>query len=156
MRLAPRAVICGPSGRPDRVAGATDGDGGDPAGHRKLADRPRARLRHVTILDKACALSETQVGAVFRLEGEAFDAVAWRGVGPEYAELLSERGAGRHHGPGRRRGRLARAGEGLRAVHHRAPGVSRRRAAACLARHVEAAPRGLIGAVACIDLSGAG
>ena len=44
-----------------------------------------------TILDKACALSEAQLGAVFRLEGETFDAAAWRGVGPEFAELLRTR-----------------------------------------------------------------
>jgi signal transduction histidine kinase len=44
-----------------------------------------------TILDKACALSEAQLGAVFRLEGETFDAAAWRGVGREFAELLGTR-----------------------------------------------------------------
>jgi GAF domain-containing protein/HAMP domain-containing protein len=44
-----------------------------------------------TILDKACALSEAQLGAVFRLEGEVFDAVAWRGVRPEFAALLETR-----------------------------------------------------------------
>jgi signal transduction histidine kinase len=44
-----------------------------------------------TILDKACALSEAQLGAVFRLEGEAFEAAAWRGVGPGFAELLRSR-----------------------------------------------------------------
>ncbi len=44
-----------------------------------------------TILDKACALSESQLGAVFRLEGETFDAAAWRGVGPVFAELLRTR-----------------------------------------------------------------
>ncbi len=34
------------------------------------------------ILDKACALSDAQLGAVFRLagDGETFDAAAWRGV----------------------------------------------------------------------------
>jgi GAF domain-containing protein/HAMP domain-containing protein len=44
-----------------------------------------------TILDKACALSEAQLGAVFRLEGDTFDAAAWRGVGREFAELLRTR-----------------------------------------------------------------
>ena len=43
------------------------------------------------ILDKACALSDAQLGAVFRLEGETFDAAAWRGVGREFAELLRTR-----------------------------------------------------------------
>jgi signal transduction histidine kinase len=44
-----------------------------------------------TILDKACALSEAQLGAVFRLEGDTFEAAAWRGVGREFAELLRTR-----------------------------------------------------------------
>jgi signal transduction histidine kinase len=44
-----------------------------------------------TILDKACALSDAQLGAVFQLEGETFDATAWRGVGKEFAELLRTR-----------------------------------------------------------------
>jgi two-component system, NtrC family, sensor kinase len=43
------------------------------------------------ILDKACALSDAQLGAVFRLEGERFDAAAWRGVRKEFAELLRTR-----------------------------------------------------------------
>jgi two-component system, NtrC family, sensor kinase len=44
-----------------------------------------------TILDKACSLSEAQLGAVFRFEGETFDAAAWRGVGREFADLLRTR-----------------------------------------------------------------
>ena len=43
------------------------------------------------ILDKACALSDAQLGAVFRLDGERFDAAAWRGVRKEFAELLRTR-----------------------------------------------------------------
>ena len=43
------------------------------------------------ILDKACALSEAQLGAVFRLDGERFDAAAWRGVRKEWAEVLRTR-----------------------------------------------------------------
>ena len=60
---------------------------------------------------------------------------ARRGLSPA-RPAARRRGAGRHHGPGRRGGRLADAGEGLRAAHHRAPGVSRRRAAERLARSV--------------------
>ena len=41
-----------------------------------------------TILDKACALSEAQIGAVLRLEGDEFEAVASRGVRPEFDALL--------------------------------------------------------------------
>jgi signal transduction histidine kinase len=41
-----------------------------------------------TILDKACALSEAQIGAVFRVENEEFEAVAARGVRPEFDALL--------------------------------------------------------------------
>jgi two-component system, NtrC family, sensor kinase len=44
-----------------------------------------------TILDKACALSDADFGAVFRLEDDTFEAAAWRGVGPEYAEILRSR-----------------------------------------------------------------
>src|SRR5262249_9777647 len=44
-----------------------------------------------TILDKACALSDADFGAVFRLEDDTFEAAAWRGVGPEYAEILKSR-----------------------------------------------------------------
>jgi GAF domain-containing protein len=44
-----------------------------------------------TILDKACALSEAQLGAVFRLDGETLEAAAWRGVGREFADLLRTR-----------------------------------------------------------------
>ena len=45
-----------------------------------------------TILDKACALSEAEIGAVFRVEGEDFEAVAARGVRPEFDALLRSRG----------------------------------------------------------------
>jgi two-component system, NtrC family, sensor kinase len=41
-----------------------------------------------TILAKACALCEAELGAVFRLADDAFEAAAWRGVRPEFAELL--------------------------------------------------------------------
>jgi signal transduction histidine kinase len=45
-----------------------------------------------TILAKACALSEAEIGAVFRLEaGDGFEAAAWRGVRPGFAELLRSR-----------------------------------------------------------------
>jgi ABC-type amino acid transport system permease subunit len=50
--------------------------------------------------------------------------------------------AGRHHGPGRCGGRLADAGEGLRAAHHRSAGVSGWRAAERLARSVRRARYG--------------
>jgi GAF domain-containing protein len=43
------------------------------------------------ILEKACALSDAQLGAVFRLNGEIFDAAAWRGVRKEFAEMLRTR-----------------------------------------------------------------
>ena len=43
------------------------------------------------ILEKACALSDAQLGAVFRLDGERFDAAAWRGVRKEFAEMLRTR-----------------------------------------------------------------
>ncbi len=44
-----------------------------------------------TILDKACALSDAQIGAVLRLDGEEFVAVAARGVRPEFGALLRSR-----------------------------------------------------------------
>jgi signal transduction histidine kinase len=41
-----------------------------------------------TILDKACALSEAEIGAVFRVENDEFEAAAARGVRSEFDVLL--------------------------------------------------------------------
>ena len=96
--------------RPDRGAGAADGDQRDPAGHRQLADRRPAGVRHDR-RERRCGCARRTSASVVRFDGELFRTWSRTACSPEGVEALRA---------------ISRCGRTRRATHR--PGHARARA----------------------------